>query len=138
MLFLFSHENIIVLQSNILFWLNWAGFNTAQNQTNLNYCSIKIAHCVTYVHIMTLGQNGQIKYIGTVLANTTSQYSSYSLGIKVATIATLRWSFKNYVEKMRWVSGPKTLFVSTFRVKMSAQRWVSGKKEQNYVHIAIK
>jgi hypothetical protein len=36
---------------------------------------------------------------------------------------------------MRWVDGPKTLLVSTFRMKMSEQRWL--KKEQNYVHIPI-
>ena len=65
-------------------------------------------------------------YIGTDLANTTSQYLSYSLGIKVATITSPRGSFKNYVEKMRWVGGPKTLFVSTFRMKMSVQRWAGG------------
>ena len=65
---------------------------------------------MTYVHIMTLGQNGQIKYIGTVLANTTSQYLSYSLGIKVATIATLSVSFENYVNNMRWVGAPKMHF----------------------------
>ena len=49
---------------------------------------------------------------------------------------SLKGSFKNYIDKMKWVGGQKCLLLSTFNVKNLHGKLVV-KKGKNHVHVVI-